>query len=56
MSRIATNAYPLTVYYDGTCPLCVAGGRAVDEIQPAGGISSTARPPAFPADRHRAKR
>jgi predicted DCC family thiol-disulfide oxidoreductase YuxK len=24
MSRIASVAYPLTVYYDATCPLCVA--------------------------------
>lgn len=24
MSRLAVAAYPLTVYYDATCPLCVA--------------------------------
>jgi predicted DCC family thiol-disulfide oxidoreductase YuxK len=24
MNRIASVAYPLTVYYDATCPLCVA--------------------------------
>lgn len=29
MSRIATNAYPLTVYYDATCPLCVAEMEAM---------------------------
>jgi len=39
MSRIATNAYPLTVYYDGTCPLCVAEMGAMKARDAAGRLN-----------------
>lgn len=39
MSRIATDAYPLTVYYDATCPLCVAEMGAMKARDAAGRLN-----------------
>ena len=39
MSRIAVAAYPLTVYYDATCPLCVAEMGAMRARDAAGRLN-----------------
>ncbi|MDQ0032523.1 putative DCC family thiol-disulfide oxidoreductase YuxK [Variovorax boronicumulans] len=50
MSRLAVAAYPLTVYYDATCPLCVAEMGAMRARDAAGRLNLVdCSPPGFAA-------